>query len=203
MADAKSPDGGTDAFSEFLREAEEFVGSMLDDIAKAVAADDDAPLIASHGGALREQMGKLVQATRERYAGGNAGIRRVADDFMKAQSGATLARNARTTFRAGVAKGLLGDGIFSWLESNMEEIKKIILAIWDLFGDVPGWVNTLVQLIDEILKMILGLFGGILGRSRSKIMSELSIMEVEFWNEIGARKRYVQASAAADADRED
>ena len=203
MADAKSPDGGTDAFSEFLKEAEEFVGSMLDDIAKAVGADDDAPLIKSHGGALREQMGKLVQATRDRYAGGNAESRRQVDDFMKAQAGTTLARNARAAFRASVAKGLFGDGIFSWLESNFEEIKKIILEIWGLIGTVPAWVNTLEQLIDQIVKMILGLFGGILGRNRSKIMSELSTMEVEFWNEIGARRRYVQATNGAAAEGDD
>ncbi|HYC99032.1 hypothetical protein [Brevundimonas sp.] len=203
MADAKTPDAGGDAFSEFLKEAETFVASMLEDIAKAVGANDDAPLIASHGVALREQMARLVEATRGRYAGGNAASRRMADDFMKAQAGTTLARNARTTFRAGVAKGLFGDGIFAWLESNLEEIKKIILAIWDLFGDVPEWVNTLVQLIDEILKMILGLFGGILGRNRSKIMSDLSEQEVQFWNEIAARKRYVLAAAGGAAERED
>ena len=203
MPDPKTPDAGGDAFSEFLKEAETFVGSILDDIAKAVGAHDDAPLIASHGGALREQMGRLVQATRERYAGGNAESRRVTDDFMKAQSGTTLARNARSTFRASVARGLFGDGIFSWLESNLEEIKKIILAIWDAFGDVPDWVHALEQLIDEIMKMILGLFGGILGRSRSKIMEELSGMEVQFWNEIGARRRYVLATGGGGAERED
>ena len=202
MADAKSPDAGGDAFSEFLKEAEAFVGSMVEGIAQAVGADDDAPLIASHAGALVEQMSKLVQATRDRYAGGNAEGRRMVDDFMRAQAGTTLARNGRAAFRAGVAKGLFGDGIFAWLESNMEEIKKIIRTIWGLFGPVPGWFDTIAQLIDEILKMILGLFGGILGRSRTKIMDELSRMEVQFWNEIGARERLALAAAGA-ADDED
>jgi hypothetical protein len=203
MTDAKSPAAGPDAFSEFLKEAEDFVGSMLDEIGKAAGDDDDAPLIASHGSALREQMGKLVQATRDRYAGGNAESRRLVDDFMKAQSGATLARNARTTFRASAAKARFGEGIFSWLESNLEEIKKIIEMIWRLFGSVPEWLSKVLQIIDQILKMVLGLFGGILGRSRSKIMSELSTMEVEFWNELTAHRRYLQAGLAAAVDRED
>lgn len=202
MPDAKTPDAGGDAISEFFKEAEAYVASILDDIAKAAGTHDDAPLIASHGGALREQMGKLVQVTRDRYAGGNAEGRRMVDEFMRAQSGTTLARNGRTTFRASVAKGLFGDGIFSWLESNLEEIKKIIRAIWEIFGHVPEWFDTLEQLIDEILKMILGLFGGILGRSRSKIMDEVSRMEVQFWNEIGARRRLVQAAPGGGGDED-
>ena len=203
MADAKTPDAGGDAFSEFLKEAETFVASMLDDIAKAVGADDDAPLIASHGGALREQMAKLVQATRDRYAGGNAEGRRMVDDFMKAQAVTTLARNARTTFRASVAKGLFGDGIFAWLESNMQEIKKIIEMILQLFGSLPDWYTKLEEIIDQILKMILGLFGGVLGRSRARIMEELSGLEVQFWNEMASHRRYLQAAAGAGAERED
>ena len=202
MPDPKTPEAG-DAFSEFLKEAETFVGSVLDDIAKAVGRDDDAPLIASHDGALREQMAKLVQATRDRYSGGNAESRRLVDDFMKAQAGSTLARNARTTFRASAAKARFGDGIFAWLESNLEEIKKIIEMIWSLFGTVPDWLSKILQIIDEILKMILGLFGGILGRSRSKIMSELSTMEVEFWNELASHRRYVLAAAGPAAERDD
>jgi hypothetical protein len=202
MPDAKTPDAGGDAFSEFLKEAETFVASVLDDIAKAAGAHDDAPLIASHGVAVVEQMAKLVQATRDRYAGGNADGRRMVDDFMRAQSGTTLARGGRAAFRTSVTKGLFGDGIFSWLESHMEEIKKIILAIWDLFGHVPEWVNTLVQLIDQFFKMIIGLFGGLLGRSRSKILSEVSEQEVQFWDEIAARKRYVLAAAGGGADED-
>lgn len=202
MAEAKSPETGGDPFAEFLKEAETFVGSILDDIAKAVGAHDDAPLIASHAVALREQMGRLVQVTRDRYAGADAGSRRMVDDFMRAQSGTTLARSGRATFRTSVTRGLFGGGIFAWLESHMEEIKKIILAIWGLFAPVPAWVNTLAQLIDQIFKMISGLFGGILGQSRTKIMSELSAMEVQFWDEISARTRFTLASAGPAADED-
>lgn len=202
MPDAKTPDAGGDALSEFLKEAETFLASILDDIAKAAGDHDDAPLIASHGVALRDQMGKLLQVTRERYAGGNAEGRRMVDEFMRAQAGTTLARSGRETFRTSVAKGLFGDGIFSWLESHLEEIKKIIRTIWEAFGHVPEWFDTLEQLIDEIMKMVLGLLGGILGRSRSKIMSELSAMEVQFWNEIGARRRLAQPAPGGGADED-
>jgi hypothetical protein len=203
MADTKAPDGKPEALSEFLKQAEDFVGSMVDGIIKAVGNDNDSALVASHGGALREQFAKVSQLTRDRYAGGNAEARRMVDEFMNAQTVTTLARNAQATFQKSVAKGLFGDGIFSWLESNLEEIKKVILEIWGLFGPVPDWFSKLEQIIDQILKLLLGLFGGMLGKSRSKIMSELSTMEVEFWNEIAAHKRFILAAKGAGAELED
>ena len=203
MADTKAPDGKPDAFSEFLKQAEDFVGSMVDGIIKAVGNDNDSTLIASHGGALREQFAKVSQLTRDRYAGANADARRMVDEFMNAQAVTTLARNAQATFQKSVAKGLFGDGIFSWLESTLEEIKKVIEMIWSLFGDVPDWFTKLEQILDQILKLLLGLFGGILGKSRSKIMSELSTMEVEFWNELAAHKRFSLAAKGAGAELED
>jgi len=203
MAETKAPDGKPDAFAEFLKQAEDFVGSMVDGIIKAVGNDDDSALVASHGGALRKQFAKVSQLTRDRYADANAEARRMVDQFMNAQAVTTLARNAQATFQKSVAKGLFGDGIFSWLESNLEEIKKIIEAIWSAFGTVPDWFTKLEQVLDEILKVLLGLFGGALGKSRSKIMSELSTMEVEFWNELAAHKRYVLAANGVAADRED
>lgn len=203
MADTKTPDGRPDAFADFLKEAENFTAALLDGIAKAVGAHDDAPLIASHGGALREQMGRLAQVTRDRYAAADAQSRRTVDEFLNVQSVTTMARNAQTTLKASVAKGLFGGGIFNWLESNLEEIKKIFEAIWGLFGHVPEWLSKVLQIIDEILKMVLGLFGGVLGHSSSKIMSELSTMEVEFWNELAAHKRYRLAAAGAAASAED
>lgn len=203
MPDPKSPDSRPDALAAFLKEAEGFVTTTVDGITKAVGKDDDAPLIASHGAALTEQMGKLVQLTRERYEGANAESRRLVDDFMNAQSVTTLARNAQSTLRASVAKGIFGDGFFSWLESNQAEIKKIFEMIFSLFGAVPAWLTKILQIIDQLLKLLSGLFGGILGRNRSRIMSELSIMEVEFWNEIAAHKRYLLAANGGANDAED
>lgn len=203
MADTKAPDGKPDALAEFLKQAEDFVGSMVDGIIKAVGNDDDSALIASHGGALREQLAKVTQLTRDRYAGANAEARRMVDEFMNAQAVTTLARNAQATFQRSVATGLFGDGIFSWLESNVEEIKKVILWVWSLISPGDDRFTKLEQIIDQILKLLLGLFGGILGKSRSKIMSELSTMEVEFWNELAAHKRYVLAANGVAAERED
>ena len=203
MADTKAPDGKPEALSEFLKQAEDFVGSTIDGIIKAVGNDNDSTLIASHGGALREQFAKVSQLTRERYAGANAEARRMVDEFMNAQAVTTLARNAQGTFQKSVAKGLFGDGIFSWLESNHEEIKKVIEMIWSLFGTPPEWLSKILQILDQIFKLLLGLFGGILGKSRSKIMSELSTMEVEFWNEIAAHKRFILAANGAGAELED
>lgn len=203
MAESKPSDPRPNALFEFLKQAEDYVGSTIDGIAKAVGNDEDAPLIASHGGALREQFARLAQLTRQRYEGTNADARRAVDEFMSVQSVTVLARNAQGTFQNSVAKGLFGGGIFSWIESNLEEIKKVIEMIWSLFGSVPDWLGKILQIIDQILKLLLGLFGGILGQSRTKIMSDLSAMEVEFWNELAAHKRYMLAANEVAVDRED
>lgn len=203
MAESKTSDARPNALFEFLKQAESYVDSTVGGITKAVGNDEDAPLIESHGGALREQFSRLAELTRQRYEGANADARRMVDEFMAVQSVTTLARNAQGTFQASVAKGVFGGGIFSWIESNHEEIKKIIEMIWGLFGSMPDWLGKILQIIDQILKLVLGLFGGAVGQSRTKIMSELSTMEVEFWNELAAHKRYMLAANGPAADRED
>jgi hypothetical protein len=189
MADTKSSGERRSALEEFLVEAEAFLASTLDTIVKSVGEADDAPLIASHAGAAREQLGKLTQYVRAQVGRANVERRREAEEFMQTQAATTLARNGQAAFQQLAAKGLFGDGIFSWIESIAEEIKKLIEWLSHLFG-WPDWISKLLQLLDQILKAILGLFGGALGRSRPKIMAELSAMEVEFWNEIAAHKRF-------------
>ncbi|MCY1033656.1 hypothetical protein OV207_19555 [Corallococcus sp. BB11-1] len=189
MAETKNSGAGQGALEEFLRESEGFLSSTLDIITTSIGDHDDAPLIMAHGSAAKEQLGKLVQYTRAQYDRANVELRRDVDEFMQMQAATTLARSGQVAFKKVAAKGLFGDGIFSWIESISHEIKKIINWLRDMFN-WPSWISTLLELLDQILKTILGLFGGILGRSRSKIMSELSTMEVEFWNEIASHKRF-------------
>jgi len=203
MADTKKPDATPDAFGEFLKQSENFLDSVIDGITRAIGDHDDAPLVASHCGALREQFLKLTQLTRERYAGATPDARRVVDDFMSAQSVTTLARNGQGAFQKNIAGGVVTEGLFSWIESIAEEIKKIINMIWELFGKVPDWLTKLEQIIDQILKLVLGLFGGASGGSRSRIMSDLSAMETEYWNELAAHKRYILAASGATVEHED
>jgi hypothetical protein len=201
MADTKNSGERRNALEEFLVEAEAFLGSTLDTIVKSVGEDDDAPLIVSHAGAAREQLAKLTQYVRVQYGRANVELRREADDFMQTQSATTLARNGQAAFQQVAAKGLFGDGVFSWIEAIMGEIKKLIEWLSGMFN-WPSWITKLLQLLDQILKAILGLFGGALGRSRSKIMSELSSMEVEFWNEIAAHKRFALLGRLDQSDED-
>lgn len=201
MAESKTSGERGSALEEFLTEAEAFLNSVLDTIGKSIGEADDAPLIQSHSAAAREQLGKLTQYVRVHYARANVELRREADEFMQTQSATTLARNGRAAFEQVAAKGLFGDGAFSWIEAVQQEIKKLIEWLQEMFG-WPDWIGKLIQLLDQILKAILSLFGGALGRSRSKIMSELSAMEVEFWNELAAHKRFALLGRAAQTDED-
>ncbi len=121
---------------------------------------------------------------------------------MQVQAVTVMAQTGRATFRTIAANGRFGDGIFGWIESHLEEIKKIIEMVADLLN-LPRWITANLQVIDQIIKLLLSLFGGILGRSQARISEELSAMEVQFWNEIGARKRAVMLSdRSLDPDRD-
>ena len=201
MAETKNSGERRTALEEFLVEAETFVGSTLDVIAASIGDADDAPLIASHSGAAREQMGKLIQYVRVQHGRANVELRRQAEEFMQSQSATTLARNGTAAIQQVAAKGLFGDGIFAWIEANLEEIKKVIEWLAGMLN-LPSWITKDFQLLDQIFKAILGLFAGVLGRSRSRVMSELSLMEVEFWNELASHKRFAQLGRS-DPSEED
>lgn len=189
LADTKAPpEGGSSGLDNFLNEATKFVEGVLQDIVRAVGDHDDAPLIVSHGVALQAQFANVATHVRETVTAGSADARRQVDDLMRVQAVTLMAQTGRAAFRTTAASGRFGDGIFAWIESHFEEIKKIIEMIAELLK-VGDWFKGLLQVIDQILKLILGLLGRILGRSQARISEELSAMEVQFWNEIGARKR--------------
>jgi hypothetical protein len=202
MADAKSTEPEPGALEEFLREAESFLTSTLDTIVKAIGDADDAPLILAHGGAAQDQLAKITQHVRSSYQSANVELRRDVDHFMQTQSATTLARNGQAALKKVAAKGLFGDGIFGWVETIMHEIKKLIAWLSKMFH-WPDWITSLLELLDEIIHEVLGLFGGILGRSRSKIMTELSSLEVEFWDQLAAHRRFIAAANGARPERED
>jgi hypothetical protein len=202
MAETKGVGGDRDALSSFLAESEAFLGAVLETIANAVGDDDDAPLIVSHSGAAQEQLGKLTQHVRTNYARANVELRRQVDEFMQTQAVTTLARNGQAAFRQQAVKGIFGDGTFSWIETVLQEIKKVIEWLSNMF-QWPDWITKLIQVLDQIMKAVIGLFGGILGRSRPKIMAELSALEVGFWNELAAHRRFAligRSSAEEESD---
>ncbi|MEA3014824.1 MAG: hypothetical protein QOD42_3369 [Sphingomonadales bacterium] len=204
MAETKGPDDRPDALAQFLKQSEDFLATTLQEIGKAMGDSEDGRLVASHAAAANEQLCHLTQYVRQRYQGASVATRRTIDEFMQFQAVTTLARNAQTTFKQMAAKGLFGDGTFGWIESVMHEIKKLLEAILDAFGiSLPGWLDKLIQILDEIIGTLLGIFGGSLGLSRTKILSELSGMEVNFWNEMAAQKRFAIVKRSERLDDED
>ena len=177
--------------NEFLEVSKSFIGTSMKEIIQASGKNEDTNLIISHSDSLQEQFDKLITFVIRSYEDTDVVTKKNIDEFMKLQAVTSLAGNAKKTITKNAQKGIFGDGFFSWLESNLEEIKKIIEMILELiFPNLPPWVGKILQILDQILKLILGLVGGILGKNRSKIMEELSSMEVAFWNELAAYRRF-------------
>ena len=177
--------------NEFFNVSKLFIDTSMNEIINAVGKSEDTELIKSHANALQAQFDKLTVFTKKSYEETDIISKNNVDDFMEFQAVTNLADNAKKTIIKNAQKGIFGDGFFSWLESNFEEIKKIVLMILDiLFPKLSAWASKLFQIIDQILKLILGLFAGNLGKNRSKVMEELSSMEVDFWNELRSHKRF-------------
>lgn len=191
------------AFEEFLKAAENYFQNIVSGINKTVGEHEDSTLIASHGEALNAQVRKVLDYTRLQFQKSNLETQRLTVEFCEYQAVTQMAEGGSRTFNTSVSKAVFGGGIFSWLEANAEEIKKIINEIWEIFGSVPEWFEALKQVIDQILKLLLSLFGGILGFNRTKISAELSNMEVQFWNELTARRRFVNTLKNSDNEVED
>lgn len=187
---------------EFIDTSKSFIETSMNEIIKASGKHEDVSLIVSHSESLQTQFNKLTGFINKSYGEVDIITKKDIDNFMELQAVTSLAENAEKTVTKNAQKGIFGDGFFSWLESNLEEIKKIIEMILELiFPNLPPWVGKILQILDQILKLILGLFGGILGRNRSKIMEELSSMEVAFWNELSAYRRFSSYNyQATDAD---
>lgn len=204
MADGKNQKAlNENELKSFLNTSLKFVETTLSSIVKASGKHEDVPLIESHGKGLTEQFKKVSNLLLKSYAEVNLEQQRSIDLYMKTQAVSEMADSARLTVEKTFAKGVFGDGIFSWLESNFEEIKKILIELIEIFFPLPPWVHKLFQVLNQIFKLILGLFGGVLGRNRSKVVAELSQMEIGFWNELASYRRYAIINPANNKDIEE
>jgi hypothetical protein len=69
-----------------------------------------------------------------------------------------------------------------WI-AMLQEIKKIIRVLWNLFfGALPKWLETILLLIDELAKYAVSLMF-------PKLLPELNDGEVAYLNEIHAARR--------------
>jgi hypothetical protein len=186
---APSDRGGTDALSSFLASADKFVETISAQAVAAAGKGEERLLIQATGESVVAQMRKLTDYVRESAEGIGSVQRRELDQFLRVQDGDAIVSRALEVSKQ-VLSGSAGPvtmSFFSWLNENIQTIKKIILKILTLiFGTLPDWVDAIIVIIDEIFNLLKSLLGEQVGLRRSDVANEASREEVNFLREMTA-----------------
>jgi hypothetical protein len=199
----KRDDGGAGRLDEFLTAAEAFVANVSQAMLRAAGEDEDAVLIEGTSRMVIAQFGSVTREARTAYQGASAAGRRDADRLLAIQQGTLIARTGEETALSALARGP-GRGFFGWVSQHLEELKKLIRFIFEaITGSVPGWLEKLLRLIDELWDLISSLLSGIFGLNRREIADEISARAVNTMNELTALARLGAAGRPVKADDND
>jgi hypothetical protein len=200
---AKGGDRPDNPLDSFLSAANCFVANTFSALARSGGHSNDAALLESNVETLTEQFRRMTEMVQRGYAGVNVRIRVEVDEFLELQQGRMIACNTERTAAAVMAKGV-SEGFLVWLARNLQEIKKIIRMILRIiFHGVPSWYDDIALLIDELAHIILSLFASLSGLNASRVASELSKGEQNFWAEMAALDRVAAMRRQMRRDNED
>ena len=200
---AKGGEGPVNPLDSFLSAANCFVANTFAALARSGGNSNDAALLEANVETLVEQFKRMTEKVQQGYAGVNARIRVQVDEFLELQQGRMIACNTERTAAVVMAKGV-SEGFLVWLARNLQEIKKIIRMILRIiFHGVPSWYDDIALLIDELAHIILSLFAAVSGLNASRVASELSKGEQNFWAEQAALDRVAAMRSQIRRDNED
>jgi hypothetical protein len=187
----------------FLSAANCFVSNTFAALARSGGHSGDAALLEANVETLTEQFKRMTEKVQHGYAGMNARVRVQVEEFLELQQGRMIACNTERTAAVVMAKGV-SEGFLVWLARNLQEIKKIIRMILRIiFHDVPAWYDDIALLIDELAHIILSLFASLSGLNGSRVASELSKGEQNFWAEMAALDRVAAMRRQIRRDNDD
>lgn len=185
----KGGDRSANPLDSFLSAANCFVANTFAALARSGGHSNDASLLEANVETVTEQFRRMTERVQHAYAGVNARIRVEVDEFLELQQGRMIACNTERTAAAVLAKGV-SEAFLIWLARNLQEIKKIIRMILRIiFNAVPSWYDDIALLIDELAHIVLSLFASLTGLNASRVASELSKSEQNFWAEQAALDR--------------
>lgn len=181
-----------------LSSFEAYVTEMTQSIIQASPEGETKILAESTSVSLSNQLGKVHGYIRECHDRLSLPQKLDFQEFLRVQDGVALAQQGIETCKKMFKKGAFGKKLLKWLDKWFKQIKKIIQGIVDLlcliFGwTSPTWLPDLLELLDEILILLLSIFGESLGLDARSLEKELSAMEVEYLNEMAALQRLKQA----------
>jgi len=102
---------------------------------------------------VNAQANRLASLVLHTYDQATASKRAEVDQFLVQQAAVELARGA-----AAIAQNAASAPALKGISDIIEIIKKIIKFIFDNFFDKPPWLDGLLELIDEIIAALAGLF---------------------------------------------
>lgn len=191
MVERSKDDSGkaSNPLDGFLSAANAFVANTFAAVVRSGGQSLEADLLESNVDTLTEQFRRMTEKVRDSYVAVAARLRVDVDEFLELQQGRMIAVNTERTAAARLAKGV-SEAFLIWLARNLQEIKKIIRMILRIiFNSVPSWYDDIALLIDELAHIILSLFAALSGLDASRVASELSKSEQNFWAEMAALDR--------------
>lgn len=200
---AKGGDRPANPLESFLSAANCFVANTFAALARSGGHSNDTALLEANVETLTEQFRRMTEKVQHGYGGVNARVRVQVDEFLELQQGRMIACNTERTAAAVMAKGV-SEAFLVWLARNLQEIKKIIRMILRIiFREVPSWYDDIALLIDELAHIILSLFASVSGLNASRVASELSKGEQNFWAEQAALDRVAAMRRQVRRENED
>ena len=182
---APANNGGTDRLSTFLASVDRYVETFSAQ-AIAVAPEGEPRLVMqATGESLVAQTRKLTNYFRETATQLAPAERHELEQFLQVQDAEaaidrTLQLSAKILAPGG---GPVTMGFLNLIDEVMKFIKKVLK---DLFPDLPGWLQTILLIIDELLQLLKSLLGGLFGLRVSQVAEELSRGEIAFLGELAA-----------------
>jgi hypothetical protein len=187
----------------FLSAANSFVANTFSALARSAGHSQDAALLEANVEMLTEQFRRMTEKVEHDYGSINVRVRVQVDEFLELQQGSMIANNTERTAAAVMARGV-SEAFLIWLARNLQEIKKIIRMILRIiFNGVPAWYDDIALLIDELAHIILSLLASLSGLNASRVASELSSGEQNFWAEQAALDRVAAVRRSMRRDDEE
>ena len=208
---ASPPKDDSGALSSFLASVDRFTETISAQVAAVAPEGAKRLTIQATGESLVAQTRKLTDFVRESAARITPGQRRELDQGLRVQDAVAIVNRALILSEQVISTGSDAEpsapgepGFLGFLQEIFHLLKKILRWILELiFGaPLPPFWDKLLELLDELFKLLLILLGWLFGRRVSEVADELSRAEVNFLHELTALAR-LQAVGASGRAAED
>lgn len=173
---------------EFLKELETIPTQLTDALLNNATDEDEKNIINSVAPALKVQFQEISNSINESSKKFTRQDISNTEQFLKTSAALSITKSFKMALPSiGSLFGKLG------LQEIIFAIKKIIRA---LFKKMPDWLNTLLDIIDEIINMLFG-------KDSAKTKNILSMAEQNFLKEITLVARLNKIEFSNELNEED